>query len=41
MTGLSADGYQVELDGDVVGMDVNIGDGNLLVLAKQVKGANQ
>ena len=40
LAGLSPEGYEAQLDGVVVTPDTNIGnDSNLLVLAKQVKGA--
>lgn len=39
LAGLESQGYEVQLDGDVVSKEDKIGEGNLLVLAKQVKGA--
>lgn len=38
IAGLEPQGYEIQLDGNVVGVDTVV-DGNLLVLAKQVKGA--
>ena len=36
---LDAGGYEIQLDGNVVQQDKAIGEGKLLILAKQVKGA--
>ena len=36
---LNSEGYEIQLDGRVVGLDEPIRDCSLLVLAKQVKGA--
>ena len=36
---LDAGGYEIQLDGNVVQQDKVVGEGKLLILAKQVKGA--
>ena len=39
MADLDSTGYEIQLDGNVVDTSAVVGEANLLVLAKQVKGA--